>query len=525
MFVVENNIETDNTNSKRVYDFGDGGSDLEGDEYLKSNNRDVSENVKSDGSGSNNTSTKISNENEEIAVSNDNPDKLPPLSIFLPEWGYSDYITDRISWQKGLTDVGGEVGFFYFKIFFHFNTMSGLFGGLLNTYAGRIKHGTSAYSFLSAWDKHFPSLRLSNRLSSLQTFAKSLNNISNTTPWFFQSVSGLDKAQINLNEPFKDNELEIKCLEESIDMRLSSLFEYYKYACYDYVNLREIIPENLRKFDMSIVVFGVPIRYLDTHSKINSKEYMSRTLRGDNGNKMTATMYTFKECEFDVENMSEFMSGEAKNDAPFKIEGNTIKIKYKKVFNYKQNGFTNSVISSLIGYKDSKSDVSSRLSKIAEAYKLLQKDATASSAGDNFVNKYISSKTKFSKWYKFARNMGAGSSSRRLVDETEAMCQDLYNNISENVFNFVTTKTINAGDLGSITPPEMGVNTSYYKEKIKKMHDGTLKAGKRVVPNYTVPTFAPSSNSNNNNNSKSMSKSMSSLTNANTSQSYKSKLI
>jgi hypothetical protein len=51
-------------------------------------------------------------------------------------------------------------------------------------------------------------------------------------------------------------------------MRISTLIELYKHACFDTVNQREIIPENLRKFDMSIILFNPPITGLNIDRKI-----------------------------------------------------------------------------------------------------------------------------------------------------------------------------------------------------------------------------------------------------------------
>lgn len=416
---------------------------------------------------------------------------LPDISLFLPQWGYSDFMTERLNWQKGLSDIGGEPGWFYFRIFFHFNTAYGLFGGQLNASNGqKITNRTCAQSFFQLWSKHYPTLDMEKRSEALTTFCNMLNNISNNTPWFFQSITGMDKANIqSLNDPFKDNTIEIKCLEESIDIRLSTLFEYYKYACFDYINLKEILPENLRKFDMSVVVFGVPIRYLDTHSKINGKEFRSRTMRGDSSNesnKMTMSMYTFKECEFDIENMTEPLISDMSNQHAFQNNNISIKIKYNKVFNYKQNGFTNSAISTLgnINYTDKNNvstDVSSRLQKIADAYQIIKTNSSGVQSVDNFVNKFISNKTLFSKWYKFARSQGVGSASKTLIDETEAICQDYYSNTAHSLFNTVVSKGVfGAGELGSITPPDKGINTNYYKETLNNIYNGTIKQSDNI---------------------------------------------
>ena len=52
------------------------------------------------------------------------------LNFFMPNYGVQDFLNDRALWQYQLFNKGGEIGWFYFKIFFQFNTQYGLFGGL-----------------------------------------------------------------------------------------------------------------------------------------------------------------------------------------------------------------------------------------------------------------------------------------------------------------------------------------------------------------------------------------------------------
>ena len=213
--------------------------------------------------------------------------------------------------------------------------------------------------------------QIREREIALFKFVGTLSYINENAPWFFNSVSGLNEASnIKINEPFKKNEIEIGIKEDAVDMRLTTLFDYYKFACFDYVNLKEILPENLRKFDMSVVVYGVPIRYLDTHAKIKGKEYKSRTINGIT-NMMTMKMFTFKDCEFDIENMTTGINSDISNETAFELgKGNAIKIKYKKVFNYHQNGFSNIILSDIGLFNNFKSDVASRFSKMSDAFKI-----------------------------------------------------------------------------------------------------------------------------------------------------------
>lgn len=396
---------------------------------------------------------------------------LQDIALYLPSWGYTDYMVERLNWQKGLNNVGGEPGWFYFRIFFHFNTRYGLFGGILEDEMGKqLSNSNNARTYYNMWGGHYTSLGMEYRAKSLDYFVRQLNNIANKTPWFFKSISGLDKAQItSLTEPFKDNEIEIKCAEESIDMRLTTLFDYYKFACFDYVNLKEILPENLRKFDMSVVVYGVPIRYLDTHSKIKGKEYKSRTI-DSLSNMMTMKMFTFKDCEFDIENMTSGINSEVSNETAFELgKGNSIKIKYKKVFNYHQNGFSNVILSDLGMFNNFNSDVASRFQKMSDAFNYMKYSSVAVGAADDFVDNYISSKTKFSKWYKFARNAGIGSAYKVLIDETEAICQYYYNNVLNYTFNnLVGDKLLHSAEIGYIIPEDKVPGSDWFYEQIKK---------------------------------------------------------
>lgn len=431
---------------------------------------------------------------QEHIVNDTDDQQLPSISLYLPSWGYSDFMAERLNWQKGLNTISGEIGWFYFRIFFHLNTSCGLFGGILYDENGApLPAATCAKTYFNMWSGHYPSLAMTEREKSLEYFVTQLNNISNKTPWFFKSISGLDKASIvSLNDPFKDNSLEIKCSEESIDMRLTHLFDYYKFACFDYINLKEILPENLRKFDMSVVVFGVPIRYLDTHAKIKGDEFQARQIN-NRDNMMTLKMFTFKDCEFDVESMTTGITSEISNENAFELGKNSIKIKYRKVFNYSQNAFTNTIVSDMMLDDNFKSDVSERFNKMSDAFNYLQYAANTVKAADNFVDNNISSKTKFSKWYKMARNAGVGEAYSALIDETEAICQDYYNNIAHNLYTqTIGNKYLKSSELGFIVPHDTVSGSDYDKQKIYDMYHGFKPASSK--PDYSnlfVKTFNP----------------------------------
>ena len=103
--------------------------------------------------------------------------------------------------------------------------------------------------------------RSSRRRDMLKAFKAGFLYINKNSPYYFQSISGLDqllKADIKnvhkgASKPHRMGTLTIDCLE-SIDMRIFALSELYRKAIYDYTYHRSMLPENLRKFRMWLVV-------------------------------------------------------------------------------------------------------------------------------------------------------------------------------------------------------------------------------------------------------------------------------
>ena len=151
----------------------------------------------------------------------------------VPDWGIKDFIRERAIWQKGTESLTGETGWFYFKIFFKFNTSHGLFGGILDDN----KSVNTAIEYLENCSNSYGVSQIAERKIALLKFVGSLSYINENAPWFFNSITGLNNAlSVRLNEPFKNNEIEIGVREDAVDMRLTTLFELYKYACFDNIN-------------------------------------------------------------------------------------------------------------------------------------------------------------------------------------------------------------------------------------------------------------------------------------------------
>ena len=94
------------------------------------------------------------------------------------------------------------------------------------------------------------------------SFINGMKKITENYPYIFQSITGLDEAYKNYfknDDPFmgsKDNNITISCYE-SIDMKVSSMFNKYFNAVYDRQFRRERVPINLRRFECSVFVHDI----------------------------------------------------------------------------------------------------------------------------------------------------------------------------------------------------------------------------------------------------------------------------
>lgn len=267
--------------------------------------------------------------------------------VFFPFYSVENYSADINNWRKQINPFGVK-GCFYFKIFFNFDTNYGLLGG---TTKG-VDHINTALKYLSDIEDlpMYISERLRDRREALEKFITSLKNISIHTPWFFKEVTNLN----NINnvpiegEDFSDQFINIICSEESVDMRLGTLFDLYKFATYNTIRNKEIIPANLRKFEMSILFMHVPLRNYQTSFKgststqgESTKSFSSKGLNFNDNNTeniISAKMLTFQNCEFDVKSMNELPDA-ISNESSFDMGKNTIKIKYSKVYETRLNEF------------------------------------------------------------------------------------------------------------------------------------------------------------------------------------------
>lgn len=93
-------------------------------------------------------------------------------------------------------------------------------------------------------------------------FISGMKKLTREYPYVMQQVTGLDEAYkkyFNTKEPYQgsgDDKITISCYE-SLDLRVSSMFNKYFNAVYDHQYKRERVPVNLRRFECSIFVHDI----------------------------------------------------------------------------------------------------------------------------------------------------------------------------------------------------------------------------------------------------------------------------
>lgn len=225
-------------------------------------------------------------------------------------------------------DAFEDPGKFYFKIIFYFH--NGQQGEFTSNLLGLDENDTSysAYSYLMNNAEY-------ERAGFLKEFIYLLSEISAKYPWYFQSIEGLgntqDRAYIKEFKLEDDKQLTIKCLNDPVDNRISTLLELYRSACFSHVWKKEIVPANLRKFDMGIYIFQQPIvgnKYTNKDKKLTE----SGTSPSEYAN---SKYFEFHNCEFMLDSLTTLYNT-VDNAAGFSIEP-SITISYEDCFTSNYN--------------------------------------------------------------------------------------------------------------------------------------------------------------------------------------------
>lgn len=171
---------------------------------------------------------------------------------------------------------------YYFKLMFYFSNpyaedelSSNLLGLEYNDKVTTSQNGWGANTALN----YLYNNREYTRFRYLSEFIKLLSDINIHCPWYFQSITGLDTAlerpelggkEFKLEEERK--KITIKCLPDALDNRIGKMLDLYRSAAFSQMLHKEVIPANLRKFDMGIFIFSPFIRELDIEEPIRTRK-------------------------------------------------------------------------------------------------------------------------------------------------------------------------------------------------------------------------------------------------------------
>lgn len=123
------------------------------------------------------------------------------------------------------------------------------------------------YKYNSAW-AYLKNNYEEERAVALKEFITLLSQISTQSPWYFKEITGVDEALTREKWSVGDErkKISIKCLNDSVDRRIESLLSLYRSIVWSHSRKCEVLPANLRKFDMGLFVFSGLVNGV-THSK------------------------------------------------------------------------------------------------------------------------------------------------------------------------------------------------------------------------------------------------------------------
>ena len=392
----------------------------------------------------------------------------------VPNWGINDFLNERSMFQKGISTLAGEPGHFYFKIFFNFDTSFGLLGSLLhvdnNSFSQFSTNTAIKYLMYSSIGRPHRSDDIPGRMLALFKFGNLLSYISNYSPWFFKSIKNLSSADIYpLTEIQNDkNSIEIELNPDAVDMRVTTLFDLYRYACYDRIKMKEIIPENLRKFDMDVMVFHVPLKYYNTaiSSKSLKKKFDYKKLSYNMANMPSFKMYSFLGCEFDLESLGSLMP-DIKNDKAGMIGETSIKINYTQVHTHTMNDWYR-IMFGTDGFYYNANRENTKLSEVslveaAEKNSSYTDKSTFYDKSDDEQYQRLQAKQAILDHLLYYNS--TSSQYKELIDASEALCSDLYRAVAPNKALGNLYENIISGGVGP--------GSNYFKSKMKALHLGS----------------------------------------------------
>ena len=247
-------------------------------------------------------------------------------------------------------NVTDNVDLRFFKLLFYFinddidNTEVNFFNGgssglLAPTWLDNPKEN-EYYKYNSAWS-FLKSNYEEERADALEKFICLLSQISSESPWYFQSVSGVDEAlareKWQVSEERK--KISIKCLNDPVDHRIESLLSLYRSIVWSHARKCEVLPANLRKFDMGMFVFGGLFDGLIVKKDKNGRQtdWANIGYMNDSLDRSNYKYIEFHNCEISLDSIKSGFS-EISNETGFE-QAFTIDIYFDDCYEYEYNPF------------------------------------------------------------------------------------------------------------------------------------------------------------------------------------------
>ena len=260
--------------------------------------------------------------------------KLNNMSL---QQSFVDLYRFRTSFYDGYSDdiktmkILDSPSNYYFKLLFYFTNpyaedelSSNLLGLNYNDRATTEQNGWGANTALN----YLYNNKEYTRFRYLSEFIKLLSDINIHFPWYFQSITGLDTALERSELSGKEFKLEeerkkitIKCLPDALDNRIGKMLDLYRSAAFSQMLHKEIIPANLRKFDMGIFIYTPLVKNIVAKDGVNIFNGTRKLVfngQYDDDSEQNMTTYTnskfieLRNCEIDL-NSSKTPFGDVNN--------------------------------------------------------------------------------------------------------------------------------------------------------------------------------------------------------------------
>ena len=240
------------------------------------------------------------------------------------------------------------------------------FATFMSDYLKSVKSGANAkhmpyYKHNSAWAYLMMNDEV-ERAEKLEKFVTLLSDINSNSPWYFRSVAGINEAlerkftaSTKVDFGDEDRRITINCLPDAFDNRITTLLELYRDITWSWPQKKQMVPANLRRFDMAIYIFEAP--ELNWHTppkkamsaitdsinglagvnliKAKTGEDVVIDTSDENAFKPSFKMIEFHDCEFEYNSIKSGWN-ELNNDSGFNPTY-AIEIKYRDCYEISYN--------------------------------------------------------------------------------------------------------------------------------------------------------------------------------------------